>query len=170
MSSSPGAAVRLVPAWCGLGAVLVQSGAEALQQRGCEADRWDWTRSIARKHGDGTARHSQQATRNGGQQTSHYSRALLARHTAYDTITPRDPGFGRIPARLGDPSRPRLHQLTPNPRSRTDSTIQIRDTALAPQGYLTTGKNGTDPTAARPVGEILSSVPELDSTERSSRS
>ncbi|KAK3499122.1 uncharacterized protein B0T23DRAFT_369239 [Neurospora hispaniola] len=79
--------------------------------------------------------------------------ALLARHTTYDTITPRDPGFGRIPARLGDPSRPRLHQLTPNPRSRTDSTIQIRDTALAPQGYLTTGKNGTDPTAARPVGE-----------------
>lgn len=58
MSSSPGAAVRLLPAWCGLGAVLVQSGAEALQQR-CEADRWDWTRSIARKHGDGTARHSQ---------------------------------------------------------------------------------------------------------------
>ncbi|KAK3350783.1 hypothetical protein B0H65DRAFT_439769 [Neurospora tetraspora] len=38
------------------------------------------------------------------------------------------------------------------------------------QGYLTTGKNGTHPTAARPVGEILSSVPELDSTERSPRS
>ncbi|KAL0466909.1 hypothetical protein QR685DRAFT_608897 [Neurospora intermedia] len=57
---APGAAVRLVPAWCGLGAVLVQSGAEALQQRGCEADRWDWTRSIARKHGDGTARQSTQ--------------------------------------------------------------------------------------------------------------
>ncbi|EGZ74653.1 hypothetical protein NEUTE2DRAFT_58343 [Neurospora tetrasperma FGSC 2509] len=168
MSSSPGAAVRLVPAWCGLDAVLVQSGAEALQQR-CEADRWDWTRPIARKHGDGTARHSQ-ATRKGSRLHTTNSRALLARHTTYDTITPRDPGFGRIPARLGDPSRPRLHQLTPNPRSRTDSTIQIRDTALAPQGYLTTGKNGTDPTAARPVGEILSSVPELDSTERSSRS
>lgn len=65
---------------------------------------------------------------------------------------------------------PRLHHSTLNPRSRTDSTIQMRDAILAPQGYLTTGKNGTHPTAARPVGEILSSVSELDSTERSPRS
>ncbi|KAK1783538.1 hypothetical protein QBC45DRAFT_365509 [Copromyces sp. CBS 386.78] len=147
----------LVQFWCS--SSLVQSGAEVLQQR-WEADRWDWTRSITREPHKARRWHS--STRGAKQQypsivpLTTFTRSSSPSQTHYDTVTQVQylPDLARLI------QAPRLHQSTLNPRP----TIQMRNATLASQGYLTTGKKGTHPT------EILSSVSELDSTERSPRS